>query len=253
MKTSLTLFGISLLTSLAYSGGAEGKKQGEIYSQLSYSPVATSKYIDSKSKEVEGEFLTRHKVENYGEIGIFETTTALAWNVSLIQQDIAGKSNFGLGSSSFGLQHQYLNSALSLGAGIATELPSPSSSESKLSHSEAINSISHFLSYGKNQANIHFMMDGVRHALAYDYSYTWQPSNGLYIKGIIRGQKSLGTSNPVSENLGLGLETEYMSPGVEAFYSISSNWHVLGALYSGAFMKNIYLFPGLKFGIAWTN
>lgn len=97
------------------------------------------------------------------------------------------------------------------------------------------------------------MVDGIDQAIAYDYSYTWQPASGLYIKGVIRGQKSLSTLDSNSSNLGLNLQTEYIAPGVEAFYSLNSNWHLLGAFYGGVAMKNIYSFPGLKVGIAWTN
>mgnify|MGYP000206001686 CR=1 FL=1 len=209
--------------------------------------------MNSKGEDIEGQFFTRHKVENYGEVGIWNNTTTAIWNISLVQQDIAGQSSTGLGPSTFGLQHQYINSAVKLDAGVATELPSPSGMSSKLSHSEAINSISHFLSYGSSQANIHFMMDGIDHAIAYDLSYIWEPASALYIKGVIRGQKSLSTLDSNSENLGLHLQTEYVSLGLEAFYSVNSNWHILGAFYAGASMKNIYAFPGLKAGIAWTN
>lgn len=252
-KSKSTLLALSAILATSYAGGAEGKETGKVYSQLSYSPVTTSNFMDHKGNKVEEEFLTRHKVENYGEVGIWNNTTAVIWNISLVQQDIAGQSNLGLGPSTFGLQHQYLNSSFKLGLGIATELPSASSSKAQLSHSRAINSASHFLSYGSNQVNIHLMVDGIDQAIAYDYSYTWQPASGLYIKGVIRGQKSLSTLDSNSSNLGLNLQTEYIAPGVEAFYSLNSNWHLLGAFYGGVAMKNIYSFPGLKVGIAWTN
>lgn len=253
LKTKTLALAILSIFSLSHSGGAEGKELGKLYSQLSYSPIATAKYMNSKGDDIEGEFLTRHKLENYGEVGVWSNTTTAIWNISFVQQDIAGQSSIGLGPSTFGIQHQYLNSAIKLGAGIATELPSPSGMSSKLSHLDAINSVSHFLSYGPSQVNIHFMMDGLDQAIAYNFSYTWEPASALYIKGVIRGQKSLSTLDSNSENLGLHLQTEYVSPGVEAFYSLNSNWHILGAFYTGAGMKNIYAFPGLKAGIAWTN
>jgi hypothetical protein len=241
------------LSTLSFSGGAEGKNQGDIYTQLSYSPIATQTYANQAHEIVEGPYLTRHQIQNYGELGIYNYSTAFVWNLNFTSQDIAGKTTTGLGSSSFGLQHQYLNSKVQLGIGVATELPSPSGSESKLSNPNVVNSISNFVKYYENRIGLHLLQEDKDLAIAYDYSYTWNPSSGLYLKGVLRGQHNLHAEKQDSSQLGYSLQTEFISPGMEVFYSLNQNWHILGAFYTGPRMKNLYAFPGLKFGFAWTN
>ena len=236
-----------------FGGGADGKAIGSLYSQASYSPIVTKEYFDSEGKAFQdNELYSRHTLEFYGELGIYQNSTALVWNLPILLHKKSSSSQLGIGSSYLGLQHQYLKSDLKLGVGLGGHLPSPQKSEHlPFSQSNPYFQISHYLSYHSFKGNLHFLLDEEDYAWAYDFLYQFHPYPKLYLTMVIRGQQK---TSRLKENkkLGYGMNTEYIAPGIELFYSLNANWHTVAAFYTGAQMKNIYAFPGIKMGIAYT-
>lgn len=241
-----------LLAASVWSGGAEGKNFGSIYTQLTYSPIITSTYTDASGEQVDTEQYQRHQAENYGEIGIWNTTTTFVWNLKWMTHEFEGKSHTGLANTQLGIQHQFYEGNFRLASGLSVDLPAPDNQPIALSQEDPIYTYSQFFSLQKLQANLHILTDGEDQALALDLRYTWNPTSGLYLSAAFRGQKTFKDLNTSPNQFGYGLDAEYISPGVEAFYSISNSIHLVGALYGGALMRNIYAFPGIKMGFAWT-
>ena len=236
-----------------YAAGADGKNLGSLYTQLSYSPIVTKNYFDADGQAIkEDSEYSRHTIEFYGEVGIYKNHSALVWNIPIISHKNPSSSALGIGSSYIGLQTQFLASVVNLGFGLGGHFSSPQdSSELAFSQNNSYYQISHYLGYHQVKMNLHYLFDQTDQAFAYDFLYQFHPYPNLYVTTVVRGQKKI--SNLTKNNLlGYGMNTEYIAPGVEVFYSLNKNWHTVAALYTGTLMKNIYAFPGIKIGIAYS-
>lgn len=252
---SLSIFSLSIfiLNSLTWAGGAQGNQLGKLYTQLTYSTIQTGAWVDPQGDVIDTSFYSRNQVENYGELGIWGETTTLAWNLKWQKHQLAGQSSQGLGSSYLALQHQvYAGAQLQLGYGISAELASPQKPQLPLSQEEHIYGFSQFLSYQQYQLNLHYLNDLQEQGIQFQFRRTWQPSSALYLSAVVQGQFTSTDYTQDPSMLGYGLNAQYIAPGVEAFYSVAPQFHIVGAFYSGELMRNIYGFPGLKLGFAWT-
>ncbi len=255
----LLLYSVLIPTSI-WAGGANGKNFGSIYSQLTYSPISTDTYFDQNSELQEGLSFTRQQIENYGEIGVYGSTTTLVWNLSFAQQKLGQNSSAqGIGPTMIGLQYQYYNSThLKLGAGLSSILPSPqNTSQTPLSDNDTHYNAAHFLQWSTYQANVSYLSDLESHSMQFDVKKTWNPISALYLSAAMRGQRILSATTEESKNkgailIGHSLQTEYYAPGIEVFYSFNSNWHTVASFYGGFGMKDIFAAPGVKVGLAWT-
>jgi hypothetical protein len=210
-------------------------------------------YFDADGQAIkEDSEYSRHTIEFYGEVGIYKNYSALVWNIPIISHKNSSSSAVGIGSSYIGLQAQYLVSVVNLGFGLGGHFSSPQdSSELAFSQNNSYYQISHYLGYHRVKLNLHYLFDQKDQAFAYDFLYQFHPYPNLYLTTVVRGQKKI--SNLTKNNLlGYGMNTEYIAPGVEVFYSLNTNWHTVAALYTGTLMKNIYAFPGIKIGIAYS-